>query len=118
MTTLTTRQRAIAWMSNHRHIIDIFEKYARPLVYRDRFFGINLIREVVRWEAVYEYETPYKFPNDFSPYVARYLLWKHPSWRENIECRFTSDETTKIEYITDEQLDNPPSDKLPPSNNV
>lgn len=104
-TKLTTRERAIAWMKDNMDVVGLFEKFATQLVERDRLFGINLLRERIRWEAVYEYgDDDYKFPNDFSPYVARYLLWKHPGWAKNMRCKLAKDETDRIEYITDDQL--------------
>lgn len=98
------RNRAIAWMRNNRKVVGMFEKFAQQLVDRNRRFGINLLRERVRWECVYEYgDATYKFCNDFSPYVARYLLWKHPEWTGLMRCKVTVDET-KIELITEDDL--------------
>ncbi len=100
------RLRAIQWMNRNMDVVALFEKFATILVERNRKFGINLLRERIRWECIYEYgDEDYKFCNDFSPYVARYLLWKHPMWKHNMRCKRTDDELAGIKYISDMDLE-------------
>lgn len=102
---LSTRQRAIHWMCENMKVVEMFEKFGQQLVDRARCFGVNLLRERVRWECVYEFDgDDYKFRNDFSPYVARYLLWKHPDWAPYMTCKRTDDETDEIALISDTHL--------------
>lgn len=96
----TTRQRATEWIRNNFKVVEMFETFALALQERGRCFGINLLRERVRWECVYEYgEEAYKFPNEFSPYVARFLLWLHPDLQANMVCHLTKDES-EIQFIS------------------
>lgn len=90
--SLKNRERAIVWMRENLNVVKMFEDFAQQLVDRNRCFGINLIRERVRWECHYEHGQDYKFPNDFSPYVARVLLERHPEWVGNLTCKSTQDE--------------------------
>ena len=81
-------------MTKHYDVVKLFERFCLQMIERrHERFGINLIRERVRWETVYEYgaET-YKFCNTFSPYVARHLLYVHPEWKPFIKCKRTQDE--------------------------
>ena len=101
----TIRHQAIEWMSSNPTVVQMFEAYARQLVARNRRFGINLLRERVRWECVYEYDQEdYKFCNDFSPYVARYLLGKYPQWASLMRCKKTKDEGRDIKVIYPEEV--------------
>ncbi|HYG67725.1 MAG TPA: hypothetical protein VD838_08705, partial [Anaeromyxobacteraceae bacterium] len=69
------RDNAEAWMAAHPDVVAMFERFALDLATRGRRFGINLLRERVRWECAYEYgREPFKFCNSFSPYVARRLV--------------------------------------------
>lgn len=101
----SVRERAIVWIRENLNVVAMFEKFGQQLVERERRFGINLLRERVRWECVYEHgEDAYKFQNSFSPYVARYLLWKHPEWSKLMRCKRTADETEGIDLISDTQV--------------
>jgi hypothetical protein len=107
---MSMRLQAIVWMRENLNVVAMFEKFGQQLVDRERRFGINLLRERVRWECIYEHgvdtswEEVYKFQNSFSPYVARYLLWKHPEWTELMRCKRTADESAGIVLITDTQV--------------
>lgn len=59
---------------------------------RDKMaFGINLIREELRWKAkdVEHSGMGYMFPNDISPYVSRMLIEDHPELAEFIKTKET-----------------------------
>jgi len=103
---MSMRLQAIVWMRKNLNVVAMFEKFGQQLVDRERRFGINLLRERVRWECIYEHgdEEVYKFQNSFSPYVARYLLWKHPGWGALMRCKKTADEGAGIVLITDTQV--------------
>jgi hypothetical protein len=76
---MNTRQDAIKWMAANGNVVDLFLKFADQMLERKRRFGINLLRERVRWETVYSYDDhEYKFCNTFSPYVARHLIHLRP----------------------------------------
>ncbi len=98
------RRAAIVWMRANMNVVALFEKFAGQMVERRKKFGINLLRERVRWQSLYEYDKEeYKFCNSFSPYVARYLLHKHPEWKAFMRCKACADER-EIRPITDEDL--------------
>jgi len=94
-------------MRKNPNVVKMFEKFGQQLVERERRFGINLLRERVRWECIYEHGDGevYKFQNSFSPYVARYLLWKHPEWTALMRCKRTADEDERIILICDTALE-------------
>jgi len=94
------RKRSLTWMAKNFEVVEMFEKFAIALKARDRRFGVNLLRERVRWECVYEHGDDYKFPNEFSPYIARFLLWLHPELKGNMTCHLSKDEQGEVELIT------------------
>lgn len=102
---MTKRMKAIQWMKGHPHVVDMFRQFGRQMVQKTRCFGINSLRERVRWECVYEYGDGYKFPNDVSPYIARFLLWEDPRWGDYMRCKRTKDEDTSIILITQAEID-------------
>lgn len=89
---MTTRLRAKAWIGENPTAFGLFEKFALGLAERGRSFGINLIRERVRWETTYEHGGELKFPNEFSPYIARDLIERHPHLAGHMKCKPTKDE--------------------------
>lgn len=86
------REEAIAWMRRSPHVLALFEEFGRQLVERRRRFGVNLLRERVRWETTFQYDDPLKVSNNYSPYVARHLLHVHPEWAPYVECKRTQEE--------------------------
>jgi len=108
MTKQSKRTKAIEWMRVHPQVVQFFEEFGHELVSRHRRFGINLIRERVRYECIYRYEGEFKFPNDVPPYVARYLLNQHPDWADYMVCRPTMDEVLehagRIQLIAPQEI--------------
>ena len=87
------RKAAIEWMKRNWHVYQMFVRYAKEAARKQRKCGINMIRERVRWECFYEWDTEdYKFSNSHSPYVARKLLYDFPEFRPYITCILTQDE--------------------------
>jgi hypothetical protein len=87
------RQKANEWIEKNPLVYHLFEKYALMLADRGRQFGINLIRERVRWDEHYEYEEgKFKFQNSFSPYIARRLVQDHPRLLNHMRFRKCKDE--------------------------
>lgn len=81
------------WIEDHPHVVEMFERYALQMLATGRRFGINLLRERVRWECRYRYDgEEYKFPNDVSPHMARALIEKHPSLKGLMVTRPTKEE--------------------------
>lgn len=97
------REAAIEWMRDNMNVVRLFEEFGTQLVSRGRYFGINLLRERVRWETIFSYGTEYKFCNSYSPFVARYLLCKHPEWKPFMRCKLACEETV-VTYICDNDL--------------
>lgn len=103
-----TRESAIAWIRDNPVAMGFFEHFARQMMKRGKRFGINLLRERVRWEAIYQYDShAYKFTNQYSPYVARYLISKFPQLAHHMQCNLTKDEVARgrIMLIDHEDID-------------
>lgn len=90
----TNREKAVDWMDRHPHVVALFRRFALQCLERKKKFGINLVREEVRWYCFFEYDDDeaYKFPNTHSPYIARRLLKETPELSEYMECRRCQDE--------------------------
>lgn len=90
---LPQRERARLWMEAKPEVMALFRRFINQLVARGRRFGINLIRERIRWETVYEYgDERFKFCNTFSPYVARRLILETPDLCRYMRCKRAKDE--------------------------
>jgi hypothetical protein len=88
-----TRAEAEAWMQRNPDVYRLFERFALAMADRGRRFGINQLREKVRWETNYDWgDEAFKFCNTYSPYVARQLLRDHPHLEHYMRCRPTKDE--------------------------
>ena len=84
------RREAAFWAETHPDAYELLMSFAQQLKERERRFGINLLRERLRWEGVYEYgNDEYKFCNSLSPYLARMLIADDPDLDTYIECRKT-----------------------------
>jgi hypothetical protein len=67
-----------------------FKKFAVELKNVKRRFGINLLRERVRWQTFFDYgDDRYKFCNTLSPYIARMLIEEDPELKALIRCKKT-----------------------------
>jgi hypothetical protein len=84
------RLEAAYWIMTRHEAYSMMCQFAQQMKERKRRFGINLLRERLRWEAVYEYGSDrYKFCNSMSPYVARYMIQQDPELDKYIKCRKT-----------------------------
>ncbi len=84
------RRLTLEWIDRNPEVFRMFERYALEMVLKGRRFGINLLRERVRWDCIYNYEgEDFKFCNSFSPYVARELLRLHPELADFMRFRKT-----------------------------
>ena len=84
------RAKAETWMRENPDIYGLFLKFARQMLDRRRRFGINLLRERVRWETAFLYEEgTFKINNNLSPYIARRLLMDEPALEGLMRCRRT-----------------------------
>lgn len=77
------------WIRRHPEAYALFVKYALELALRrKRRFGIKLIAERVRWEAVFEWgEEDFKINNNYPAYIARRLVREYPSLEGRLEFR-------------------------------
>ena len=103
---MSNRERAIEWMRDHHNFLKWFLEAAIDLASREHKFGINLLREHTRWFVKLRYrpEEPFKFCNTYSPYVARWILWKEPWIGDYMECKPAKDEDGEVVLITDKQV--------------
>jgi len=94
------RQKAINWMADHPHVLKMFTGYSDEMIERGRKHAINLLKERVRWECLYEYgDEEFKFCNSFAPYVARWMLHREPRLAEYMRFRLTKDEKPHQQVI-------------------
>lgn len=92
---LTVRERAEVWIDENPVAFGMFEQFALELGSKGRKFGINLLRERVRWECTFRWDGEFKICNSFSPYIARRLLKQYPHLKAYMICHKTQDERSK-----------------------
>jgi hypothetical protein len=83
---------AARWIAEHPDGMALFERFALAMAARKRRFGINLLRERVRWEAAFAWsqaDDAFKVNNNHSPYIARALIARHPHLADYIDTRAT-----------------------------
>lgn len=84
------RKYAEWWIKTMPEAYAAYAMYANREAKRRRRFGINLIRELVRWYAPYDFDgIQFKVPNTISPYIARKLIEDYPHMAKAIQCRKT-----------------------------
>lgn len=86
------RAKAEEWIRENPAAYDLFVRFAKEAVARNRRFGISLITERVRWEARMTWRPDrrgFKMNNNHRAYVARKLIEDVPGVRELIELRRT-----------------------------
>lgn len=76
-------------MDANPQALALFERFALDLAARGQRFGINLIRERVRWECSFAYSGAFKVCNTHSPYIARRLIQRHPHLADHLDLRET-----------------------------
>ena len=82
MTKPTAAERFNKYIEDNPHVPGIFLKLARQ--YRNRFpgekVGIDVIRGQARWHAAFTVVgSEFKFPNEYSPCLARWIMRADPS---------------------------------------
>lgn len=108
MTTMTaqktTREKAIEWMRGNLAAIQMFERFAQELFERNKPLSMHVLSGRVRYEYLYESKPgEYKINQNHSPYIARYLLWKHPQWKSRMKCKLGRYES-EVVPVTDADL--------------
>ena len=87
------------WYPSNIHVINAFEKEAFYLLTRGRRdrYSIYTIREKLRWDSlVSESGQDYKLNNNFSPFIARILMFMNP----DMEGMFTTRRELETEELT------------------
>lgn len=78
------------WLHEHESVFALFERFAMQMLHRQRRFGIKMLAERVRWEVATTF-TPddegYKINNNYTAYIARDLIQRHPALANLIETR-------------------------------
>lgn len=84
------RENAERWIAENPEIFGLFERFALELAGLKQVFGINFLRERVRWECAFFYgNEPFKITNSYSPYIARELVRRHPHLAGHMKFRRT-----------------------------
>ena len=87
------------WYPSNIHVINAFEKEAFYLLTRGRRerYSIYTIREKLRWDSlVSESGKDYKLNNNFSPFIARILMFMNPE----MEGMFSTRRELETEELT------------------
>ena len=83
------------WMNENPQVMAIFERLAFAAADKGRKFGIKLLAERVRWEYTVEMtqdpEDTYKINNNYTAYIGRELIHRHPRLADFIELRRLQD---------------------------
>ncbi len=93
------------WVSSRPQVFALFEKYALEALRASRRFGIALLCERVRWEALMTWELDeteygmFKITNQHRTYLARDLVCKHPDLEPLIRMK-----TVKFDDISEAAL--------------
>ena len=83
-------EKFIKWYPSNIHVINAFEKEAFYLLTRGRRerYSIYTIREKLRWDSlVSESGQDYKLNNNFSPFIARILMFMNPGMKGMFSTR-------------------------------
>lgn len=85
------RFEATLWRARCPRAYSYMKRRAAEFAGQNRRFGINLLREELRWfpEGIERYSDEFVFSNCLSPYVARMLIHEDPRLTDLIECRET-----------------------------
>lgn len=85
------RQEAERERRERPEIYRAYERLALDYASRGEHFGINLLREQVRWHTwnFYKGKSPYKVRNSLAPYYSRMLIAAHPELKKFMVCHET-----------------------------
>ena len=93
------------WIASRPQVFGFFERYALEALNANRRFGIALLCERVRWEALMTWdldETEYglfKITNQHRTYLARDLVLKHPALENLIRMK-----EVKYDDVSDDSM--------------
>lgn len=88
------------WLETHGIVFALFERFALNMLARQRRFGISALTERVRWEIASTWEQDvdgYKINNNYTAYIARDLIRKHPAMGALIELRAIREDTEEAQ---------------------
>ena len=85
------RRQAQRWIDRNAEAMRLFEQFALEMARAGRRFGAKLLFERVRWEVYLQTDSAsdFKLNNNYTPYVARWLIDRHPHLAQHIETRRT-----------------------------
>lgn len=83
------REAAGEFITSNPKVMELFERFALQMAAKGRLFGVKLLCERIRWEFKYEYEGDLKLNNNYTAYIGRWLIVKHPHLRGYIRMRGT-----------------------------
>ena len=85
------RHEAHLWMAENPNVMKVFERFAIEAGRTGSKFGISLLTERVRWDALVRTQSPdgYKINNNHRAYIARELIRRFPYLEELLRCRAT-----------------------------
>jgi hypothetical protein len=80
---------AAEWIDTHPKAMALFESMALRRVAVKQRFGMKALVETVRWHHAIErdQDEEWKLNNNFTAYIARWLIARHPDIANYIETR-------------------------------
>jgi predicted acetyltransferase len=78
------------WINDHPRAMNLFEQLAMSRVQLRQRFGAKALVEAVRWHYAIErtdQDAEWKLNNNYTAYIARWLIAKHPEIAGFIELR-------------------------------
>jgi hypothetical protein len=83
------------WISEHPKAMKLFEQLAMSRVQLRQRFGVKALVEAVRWHYAIErteQDADWKLNNNYTSFLARWLIAKHPDVAKFIETRHAGSE--------------------------
>jgi hypothetical protein len=83
------------WLDDNPQVFALFERFAREAAGLGRPFSAYLLRERIRWEVAMTWGKDadgFKINNNFTPFIARDLIAKHPEYAHLMQTRKTKEE--------------------------
>lgn len=85
---------AAQWIAAHPRAMALFESMALRRVAVKQHFGMKALVETVRWHHAIDTDQTeeWKLNNNFTSYIVRWLIAKHPSIAQFVETRHAGSE--------------------------
>ncbi len=90
-------EKYLEWKRNHPDIYSKFKELCIQLISKERYFGISLITERIRWDYKFDFDEEFKITNDFRSLISRELMLELPPMRKY--CKIKEVESTEDKLV-------------------